>query len=245
MGFLACSLVPDVCLKLERALVTVIPYAGCDATIQQVFNKDNAGSASQGSEADENARKKAKAAAPLQKVVQKIGVSYAEESLSARRDITRGWATLDQDETVYFVSHAALECEKRPRLKFPGTTAGNRITPVPLPGYDEVWNLSFKQKKELFGSNRVAVGGKTKNDPQKALVRPEEGLEPCFFHEQGDDLMAELLHTLGGSSHIKMLGGDSSIRFKFLLAAGPFPNATQGKRDDVFAFIFMLGWSSI
>ena len=162
MGFLACSLVPDVCLKLERALVTVIPYAGCDATIQQVFNKDNAGSASQGYEADENARNKAKAAPPLQKVVQKIGVSYAEESLSARRDITRGWATLDQDETVYFVSHAALESEKRPRVKFPGTAAGNRITPVPLPGTTR-FGISASSRKR---SSSAATGWQWEAKPR-------------------------------------------------------------------------------
>ena len=78
--------------------------------------------------------------------MRRIGISYTEKSLVARRNITRGFASLD--ETVYIFSGAALDIENRDRCKFEGTTCSNR-TPVPVPPYEDVWQLTFKTKKDI------------------------------------------------------------------------------------------------
>ena len=47
------------------------------------------------------------------------------------------------------------------RLNYSGTNRGDTIYGVKLPSYDSdtTWQLTFGQKKQLFGKHRVSVGG--------------------------------------------------------------------------------------
>ena len=47
------------------------------------------------------------------------------------------------------------------RLNYDGTNRGDTIYGVKLPSYDSdtTWQLTFGQKKQLFGKHRVSVGG--------------------------------------------------------------------------------------
>ena len=147
--------------------------------------------------ADGGRAKKVKAK-PLAKSVIRVGVGYDEESLSGRRELTRGIATLDQDETIYLITHSPLQVQKRNRLKYPGTTCGNRILPVVVPSFEEMWTEDFAAKKGIFGPARVAVGGATRA-PSSVRKRELTDKEPVYYHSQGEGLFAEVLHILGKS----------------------------------------------
>ena len=84
----------------------------------------------------------------LAKHATKIGVGYDEDSLAERQELIRGLATVDQDETIYFVSRAVLKIERKPRLKFPGTTAGGRVMPVSVPPHADLWHGKFLTNKK-------------------------------------------------------------------------------------------------
>ena len=175
---------------------------GNDGDIQKVFCYEEEENAEGG------AGKKKKGVSALKKTICKIGVGYTEQSLSDRRDQIRGFGTVEQTETVYIVSGSALKVEKKARLHFKGTTAGSWIFPVSLPPYNELWQLSFGEKKKLFGDARVAVGGPTAGQAAgTAKIRPrlDEDVEPVFYHYQGYELMSEIVHTLGGQSKIELV----------------------------------------
>ena len=42
-----------------------------------------------------------------------------------------------------------------------GTTAGSILGPVTLPQVADMWQETFRVKKDIFGEARVAVGGRT------------------------------------------------------------------------------------
>ena len=86
-------------------------------------------------ETDDKGSKKTKpqSKATFQKHVTRIGVCYDENSLAERKEVVRGVATVDQDETIFLVSRDALKMERKPRLKFAGTSAGSRIMPAAVP----------------------------------------------------------------------------------------------------------------
>ena len=162
------------------------------------FSTDNCTDQPDEDDAADGGRAKKVKAKPLAKSVIRVGVGYDEESLSGRRELTRGIATLDQDETIYLITHSLLQVQKRNRLKYPGTTCGNRILPVVVPSFEEMWTEDFATKKGIFGPARVAVGGATRA-PSRVRKRELTDKEPVYYHSQGEGLFAEVLHILGKS----------------------------------------------
>ena len=188
---------PSVAASTIRAALS--GKDGNDGDIQKVFACEDDGSEGAA------AKRKKGGGSIMKKVVQKIGIGYTEESLSARRDQVRGFGTVEQTETVYVITGSALKVEKRNRLHFKGTTAGSWIFPVAMPPYEEQWQLPFSAKKELFGEGRVAVGGKTEGGTAKIKPRLDSDVEPVFYRYQGYEIMSELLHNLGGSKDIDLI----------------------------------------
>jgi len=177
----------------------------------------------------DNAKGKAKT---MEKTVARLMLAYDEGSLSDRKERTRGFATVDQLETVYIVTKAGLQAEKRDRLKFQGTSAGSLLGPVVLPTHACLWNETFARKKDLLGPARVAVGGRTPGSGvdvgEKGVVtkREPDDMEPVFFHSKGEDVYAELLHMLGGRRFIKcvidLTVGDGSMAHLCAVQKIPF-----------------------
>ena len=78
-----------------------------------------------------------------------------------------------------------------------------------MPSLDSQWLQTFQAKKTLFGSARVAVGGRDADRDDDDLDgddepvskrgkpvrdRPLDSLEPVFFHNSSSDLWEEILH---------------------------------------------------
>ena len=72
------------------------------------------------------------------------------------------------------------------------------IGPVVMPELANCWRETFKDKKKIFGSARIAVGGKGPDDTVDVVKakREDSTLEPVFFHSNGEQLHEELLHSI-------------------------------------------------
>ncbi|CAE7822139.1 unnamed protein product [Symbiodinium sp. CCMP2592] len=134
----------------------------------------------------------------MPKASRTIHLAYDENSVAQRMEKHRASAQLQQLETIYIVHGVASQLQglkkRRNRAHYAGTSAGNVISGVVLPPDSELWQLTFAEKKALYGSARTAVGGATAgHDPASAGKREEHGLEPFCFHSMPVMLFKELL----------------------------------------------------
>ena len=93
-----------------------------------------------------------------------LNVGYDADSVAARKKIVRGTMSLKQMEGVNLMSHNKISLPEKSWGNYPGTNQGDTLLGVILPPFDaaEVWKLTWKQKKALYGKKHlIAVGGKT------------------------------------------------------------------------------------
>ena len=91
-----------------------------------------------------------------------VHVIMNEESLKARRKLTRGTASLKQVETLHVICSGNLCLPDRQGKHFPGSNKGTAIGPVTLADPDEEWSATVKDKRTIYGKRfRIAVGGRT------------------------------------------------------------------------------------
>jgi hypothetical protein len=148
---------------------------------------------------------------PLEKTITRIHIMYDEASLVDRKEVVRGVATIDQTETVFLVSRQALQVDRKARVKYHGTTAGSLLGPVAAPAFETTWQETVLDKKAIWGSARVAVGGRTEGygasvgAPAEKKPKDPNAFEPVCFHSKPEDLYEELVHTLGGSKVVRRI----------------------------------------
>ncbi len=82
----------------------------------------------------------------LDKHVTPICLHYSEDSLSEGKEIVRGVATVDQTENIFLVSRDPLKIERKPWLKFMGTSCGSVLGPVEVPSHVSMWSQTFATK---------------------------------------------------------------------------------------------------
>ena len=138
-----------------------------------------------------------------------------EEHVQSRRDILRGGLSISQTENFHFVSRKFLESSKRTRMHHhKNTTAGNGLADCPLPDNSnakEVWHLSFKDKKELYGTARILPGGcvddgqTDSNTSRASVVRRDTDMEPVTYHGTHFDLLEELVHQIGAKGNVRAI----------------------------------------
>ena len=151
-----------------------------------------------------SAGKSKKAPKPIEKHVARLTLIFDEQSIAERRDLSRGLATIEQQETVYIVSKNVFQAERKNRINYGGTSSGSVIGPIAVPSPDDQWQLKFEHKKRLFGAARVAVGGRTPGTGAavgesmrgKSTNRGAEDMEPVMYHAKGEKIDEELLWML-------------------------------------------------
>ena len=104
---------------------------------------------------------------------------------------TRGALTVGQLQTTVLCSKTAIKTAKKPRKHSPGTTAGDCMTGVGLPGRNDGWQLSYAEKKILYGASkrREPGGGCDDSDVRPNEKRENKDIEPvnvwqhrqCFY----------------------------------------------------------------
>ena len=68
---------------------------------------------------------------------------------------------MQQVETITICSRAELDIPMKPKKHFPGSNMGSVFSGVALPALQDLWTLSFGQKKDIYGPfKRVRPGGR-------------------------------------------------------------------------------------
>ena len=126
-----------------------------------------------------------------------LQIAYSESSLAARKKRLRGNFNLKQIEWCHVLSTKKLSLPVKERLHYAGSTNGDLICNVHLPGWNEEWQLPWKMKKDLYGKKHlIAVGSKTEgaDDQTPYADRRNNGKEPVCFHSPPEEFYAELIH---------------------------------------------------
>ena len=137
------------------------------------------------------------------------------QDVLSRRDNVRGYLSMEQTETFLFISEAPLATAKRPRVAIKGsTTAGNCISEMRLPTWKdacETWQMSFADKKELYGDARVLPGQRPDCDTDLAgtgaqrvtHVRKDEDIEPVSYNAIHKYVWEEVMHQVGSKGRLR------------------------------------------
>jgi hypothetical protein len=150
---------------------------------------------------------------------------YSESSLMQRLERHRGFGPLHQTESLHMIGSEPMKYVKRDRMHFEGSNKGQVLSPITAPDWqaDEVWKLSVKEKKLLFGKvGRIAVGGPAPGGAADGVEEADEAggncrtrtgdtLEPVFFHAQPIEVDEELVHCFPLSAIIDLTGASPGL----------------------------------
>lgn len=112
-----------------------------------------------GSGEDESKKRKVNKA--IDKHLTRLCLLYDESAVADKKQRIRGVGTLDQMEGLIVATAEPLQVDRRNRIKFTGTTAGQVIGSIPHVADAVQWKAKPDLKKKIYGSARVAVGGRT------------------------------------------------------------------------------------
>ncbi len=98
-------------------------------------------------------------------------------------------ATLHSLEFIHVYTKDALKASSKDRLRYSGSTAVDSFGPVAKPDATTAWHASIATKRQIYGSARVAVGGRTEGcgvdadgNRAKPVFKDKDELEQVFFH---------------------------------------------------------------
>ncbi len=115
----------------------------------------------------------------MTKVVKTILLHKEEASVQARMGKAMGIATVQLQENLMVVGGTRPECRKHSFQHFRGSSVGNLLGPITLPSFDDVWQVNWACKKDIYSaSNLIGVGGKIACDAEDAIQEPEARLKP-------------------------------------------------------------------
>jgi len=150
----------------------------------------------------------------LTKHAKKLLVFFDEDQLAKRREAApRSGLTLDQSESIYYVTAGTLKAPKRARLHFDhSSTAGTVIGPCGIPDESDpsVWKMTIKGKKQLYGAARLLPGGALPNapelearEPKLKKARTDDTVEPVTYWGMTNDLAEDIVHQAGNIGNLK------------------------------------------
>lgn len=123
-----------------------------------------------------------------------VFVAWSEEEMQSRLAKFRAQKQLQQLESIHVVSGPGAQQPRRNRLHWQGcTTAGNVLSNAPLCNLNSGWCLTFKQKKDLYDTMRMPVGGAS--DGGQVPERNENAVEPTSWHMTSKPVWTELLRS--------------------------------------------------
>ena len=120
-----------------------------------------------------------------------IYVMHKEEAIDSRKDQSRGAVTLQQIHNLHLITKNSLKVTKRARRNNIGTTAGDVISNMGVPPRDGGWQLSFGEKKVLYGPvKRILPSGPEQQSARHAPTTSETQLiqmPACARPQRRDD----------------------------------------------------------
>ncbi len=131
-----------------------------------------------------------------------------------------GIATVQLQENLMVVGGARPECRKHSFQQFRGSSVGNFLGPITLPSFDDVWQVNWACKKDIYSaSNLIGVGGKLTCDAEDAIQEPEARLkprtaatkEPVFYRTYPAVVYDDLFAAFEVSNVIDLTPGDGTL----------------------------------
>ena len=164
----------------------------------------------------------------VKKTVRPVQLHINEKSIAAKLEKVRGFAALNQLQTLYHVTKTVLNLNPHDRIFAPGSTnRGNVIGPLALDDMADpnaTWSMMFKDKLVLLGRHgpRIPVGGKVGEEAREEdgdadeeagdagsaadAKREKTQVEPLLFHSPPMSLRVELMHALDSVCAFSLAG---------------------------------------
>jgi hypothetical protein len=121
----------------------------------------------------------------IKKCQRQLALVISEESILARQDKVRGFAAINQLQTLHVYTKSALNLNHHDRLYCQGASnRGNVLGPLALDAHDDsscTWILKVKDKFSLCGRHgpRIPVGGSADDSiADDAFTPAKEGHKP-------------------------------------------------------------------
>lgn len=137
---------------------------------------------------------------------------------------------LQQLETVYIVTDAQTSLKHRTRVvaafnpSGKVTSAGNILSDAPLVSLTASWCMKVEDKKKLYGSMRIAVGGQT--DQEQPRARPDSELEPVSFHQTCKEVWQEIMQSETQCKAVIDLNATDILAWECVQSATPYLGVT-------------------
>ena len=156
---------------------------------------------------------------PKTREIRRWTVCKDEESLSKRYTVIRGVGVCKfQSETLITVSQSTLALKRHSFKHMKGTSAGTVMGPLIMTPPSDQWQLSWKTKKMIYGSeNLIPVGGKADDDGLEEISvngeksRTPATVEPVFYHGSPPTFYEDLITAFGLTAIIDCTPGDGAL----------------------------------
>ena len=120
-------------------------------------------------------------------------------------------------EVAHCFTYNAIQVQCKKRDHYPGSSATGIIGPVAYVAEDspQAWLRTVKEKKQIYGSSRIAPGGRTPGisaETAKLLHRKDDYVEPVFFFGQPSIFFEDVIKTLSLTNTVTALTiGDGAV----------------------------------
>ena len=133
---------------------------------------------------------------------------YTFDSMVARKQRVKGVATINQTETLLVATTTPLLLPQKDHKHYQGQNTGSVVTPIVLEPFERCWALTFAEKKQLYGKQRLPVGGKGGGDDEDddAVGDDDDDVPPTV---PGDDCTNEEVTATGDNQ--KRVRGASNL----------------------------------
>ena len=117
----------------------------------------------------------------------RVHLTYDEDSLRARKVVVRQSVLFEHIEDMRLITRLEYgECGLPTvrRRNYKGTNMGNNMGNIELPDYALLWQLSNKQKHEVYGPKRTPTGGKVEGEEgvgRGHSARTPQTVEPVIW----------------------------------------------------------------
>jgi hypothetical protein len=165
------------------------------------------------------------------KVVRQTHIITEQTTLVSRYSrIKAALGVHNQLEGMKVITQSIPKTRPRQHKHYLGNNTGNVIGPVVLEAWDKSWNLTFKDKKLLFGPRGIIpVGGKG-NVSETVDAEPGEDdrprddstVEPVFFHSLPINFWDDTIDAMGAKAVIDLTASDSSLALSCIQAGIPY-----------------------
>ena len=128
----------------------------------------------------------------------------------------QGCATLQLHKTMHIVTGQVFAVPTKSFQDYHGSTAGSMIGPVVMPSPEQIWSLTWKLKKELYGTaNLVPVGGSIGEEivDFSGGPRTNDQVEPAFHHSYPVSFYLEILQAFPIANVIDLTPGEGALAF--------------------------------